>query len=98
MTDLLTDHGTTADGLLLAMPALWEAVVRRLGTEAAGPQGGHAVPGGSGAGITIRGDLGNARPSGPICCSAFHDFPDTTRHIARCCPWTPSTSATTATA
>ncbi|MEU8654170.1 PE-PGRS family protein [Streptomyces sp. NPDC048737] len=60
VTDLLTDHGTTADGLLLAMPALWEAVVRRLGTEAAGPRGGHAVPGGSGAGITVRGDLGNA--------------------------------------
>ncbi|MCX4593846.1 McrC family protein [Streptomyces sp. NBC_01549] len=60
VTDLLTNHGTTADGLLLAMPALWEAVVRRLGTEAAGLHGGHAVPGGSGAGITVRGDLGNA--------------------------------------
>ncbi|WP_327699093.1 McrC family protein [Streptomyces sp. NBC_00459] len=60
VTDLLTDHGTTADGLLLAMPALWEAVVRRLGTEAVGPHGGHAVPGGSGVGITVRGDLGNA--------------------------------------
>ncbi|WP_030674031.1 McrC family protein [Streptomyces cellulosae] len=60
VTDLLTDHGTTADGLLLAMPALWEAVVRRLGTEAAGPHGGHAVPGGSAVGITVRGDLGNA--------------------------------------
>ncbi|MCI4042328.1 McrC family protein [Streptomyces sp. TRM75563] len=60
VTDLLTDLGTTADGLLLAMPALWEAVVRRLGTEAVGPQGGHAVPGGSGAGLTVRGDLGNA--------------------------------------
>ncbi|MFB0619145.1 McrC family protein [Streptomyces sp. AGS-58] len=60
VTDLLTDQGTTADGLLLAMPALWEAVVRRLGTEAVGPHGGHAVPGGSGAGITVRGDLGNA--------------------------------------
>ncbi|MGW2174941.1 McrC family protein [Streptomyces sp. NPDC001705] len=60
VTDLLTDHGTTADGLLLAMPALWEAVVRRLGTEAVVPHGGHAVPGGRGAGITIRGDLGNA--------------------------------------
>ncbi|MBM7440085.1 McrC family protein [Streptomyces sp. HB132] len=59
VTDLLTDHGTTADGLLLAMPALWEAVVRRLGTEAVGPRGGHAVPGGSGTGITVRGDLGN---------------------------------------
>lgn len=60
MTDLLTDQGTAADGLLLAMPALWEAVVRRLGTEATGPHGGHAVPGGSGVGITVRGDLGNA--------------------------------------
>ncbi|WP_329443397.1 5-methylcytosine restriction system specificity protein McrC [Streptomyces canus] len=60
VTDLLTDQGTTADGLLLAMPALWEAVVRRLGTEAAGPHGGHAVPGGSGVGITVRGDLGSA--------------------------------------
>ncbi|MFF5360693.1 McrC family protein [Streptomyces scabiei] len=60
VTDLLTDDGTTADGLLLAMPALWEAVVRRLGTEAVGPHGGHAVPGGSGVGITVRGDLGNA--------------------------------------
>lgn len=60
VTDLLTDHGTTADGLLLPMPALWEAVVRRLGTEAVGPHGGHAVPGGSGVGITVRGDLGNA--------------------------------------
>ncbi|GAA2947568.1 MULTISPECIES: McrC family protein [Streptomyces] len=60
VTDLLTDQGTTADGLLLAMPALWEAVVRRLGTEAVGPHGGHAVPGASGVGITVRGDLGNA--------------------------------------
>ncbi|WP_405908981.1 PE-PGRS family protein [Streptomyces sp. NBC_00828] len=60
VTDLLTDQGTKADGLLLAMPALWEAVVRRLGTEAAGLHGGHAVPGGSGVGITVRGDLGSA--------------------------------------
>ncbi|MFJ5271791.1 McrC family protein [Streptomyces sp. NPDC088358] len=59
VTDLLSDHGTTADGLLLPMPALWEAVVRRLGTEAVSPYGGHAVPGGSGIGITVRGDLGN---------------------------------------
>ncbi|MGW4229525.1 McrC family protein [Streptomyces sp. NPDC004980] len=59
VTDLLNDHGTTADGLLLAMPALWEAVVRRLGAEAVSPYGGHAVPGGSATGITVRGDLGN---------------------------------------
>ncbi|MFJ3659785.1 hypothetical protein ACIPPM_04870 [Streptomyces sp. NPDC090119] len=39
------------------MPTLWEAVVRRLGAEAVGPYGGHAVPGGSG--ITVHGDLGN---------------------------------------
>ncbi|WP_327136601.1 McrC family protein [Streptomyces sp. NBC_01340] len=60
VTDLLSDHGTAADGLLLPMPALWEAVVRRLGTEAVSPYGGHAIPGGSGVGITVHGDLGNA--------------------------------------
>lgn len=59
VSDLLADQGATADGLLLRMPALWEAVVRRLGTEAVGPRGGHAVPGGNGAGIIVRGDLGN---------------------------------------
>ncbi|MER6681522.1 McrC family protein [Streptomyces olivaceoviridis] len=58
VTDVLTDHGTAADGLLLAMPALWEATVRRLATDAAVPHGGHAVVGGSPAGITVRGDLG----------------------------------------
>lgn len=59
VTDLLSDHGSAADGLLLPMPALWEAVVRRLGAEAVGPYGGHAVPSGDGLGITVRGDLGN---------------------------------------
>ncbi|WP_432174097.1 McrC family protein [Streptomyces sp. Tue6028] len=59
VTDLLTDHGTTADGLLLAMPALWEAVVRRLATEAGALHGGRAVPSSGAAGITVRGDLGN---------------------------------------
>ncbi|NIL51011.1 PE-PGRS family protein [Streptomyces sp. 2BBP-J2] len=58
VTDILTDHGTAADGLLLAMPALWEAVVRRLVADAAGGHGGHAVAGGGAAGITVRGDLG----------------------------------------
>ncbi|MGC0377625.1 McrC family protein [Streptomyces sp. SAI-229] len=57
VTDVLTDHGTAADGLLLAMPALWEAVVRRLVTDAVIPHGGHAVPSGT-AGITVQGDLG----------------------------------------
>ncbi|MFE0511218.1 McrC family protein [Streptomyces sp. NPDC058964] len=59
VSDLLTDHGTTAGGLLLAMPALWEAVVRRLATEAAIPHGGRPVPGNGGTGITVRGDLGS---------------------------------------
>jgi len=59
VTDLLTDHGTTTDGLLLAMPALWEAVVRRLATEAGALHGGRAVPSSGEAGITVRGDLGN---------------------------------------
>ncbi|WP_156727766.1 McrC family protein [Streptomyces apocyni] len=59
VTDLLTDDGMTADGLLLAMPALWEAVVRRLATEAAAPHGGHTVPSSGATGITVRGDLGS---------------------------------------
>lgn len=59
VTDLLTDQGTTAGGLLLAMPTLWEAVVRRLATEAAAPHGGRPVPGNGGTGITVRGDLGS---------------------------------------
>ncbi|MFD7446301.1 McrC family protein [Streptomyces sp. NPDC059909] len=58
VTDLLTDRGTTAGGLLLPMPALWEAVVRRLATEAAAPHGGRSVPSNGKAGITVRGDLG----------------------------------------
>lgn len=59
VTDILSDHGIAADGLLLAMPALWEAVVRRLVTDAAVPHGGHAVPSNGAAGITVRGDLGS---------------------------------------
>ncbi|MET9130592.1 McrC family protein [Streptomyces antibioticus] len=59
VTDLLTDEGMTADGLLLAMPALWEAVVRRLATEAAIRHGGHTVPTNGTTGITVRGDLGS---------------------------------------
>ncbi|GAA3051093.1 McrC family protein [Streptomyces glomeratus] len=59
VTDLQTDDGTTAGGLLLAMPALWEAVVRRLATEAAVPRGGRPVPSNGGTGITVRGDLGS---------------------------------------
>jgi 5-methylcytosine-specific restriction enzyme subunit McrC len=59
VTDLLTDDGMTADGLLLAMPALWEAVVRRLTIEAAAPYGGHTVPSSGATGITVRGDLGS---------------------------------------
>lgn len=60
VTDLLTDDGTTAGGLLLAMPMLWEAVVRRLAAEAAAPRGGRPVPGHGETGITVRGDLGKA--------------------------------------
>ncbi|MFJ9558562.1 McrC family protein [Streptomyces fuscichromogenes] len=58
VTDLLTDGGATADGLLLPMPGLWEAVVRRLGTEAAAAAGGHAVPSAAGGGIRVHGGLG----------------------------------------
>ncbi|MGX4688710.1 McrC family protein [Streptomyces sp. JNUCC 63] len=59
VSDLLADQGTTAGGLLLAMPTLWEAVVRRLATEAVTPHGGHPVPSTGGSGITVRGDLGS---------------------------------------
>lgn len=59
VTDLLTDNGSAAGGLLLPMPALWEAVVRRLATEAAAPYGGLPVPSSGRTGITVRGDLGN---------------------------------------
>ncbi|GAA2257282.1 hypothetical protein GCM10010415_18340 [Streptomyces atrovirens] len=59
VSDLLTDRGIAADGLLLRMPALWEAVVRRLVTEVAARHGGRVLPGNGGAGITVRGDLGN---------------------------------------
>lgn len=59
VTDILTDQGYTANGLLLAMPALWEAVVRRLATDATDPHGGHIVSSSGATGITVRGDLGN---------------------------------------
>ncbi|MWA14819.1 McrC family protein [Streptomyces sp. BA2] len=59
VTDLLTDHGHTADGLLLAMPALWEAVVRRLATEAGALNGGLPETSSGRTAITVRGDLGN---------------------------------------
>ncbi|MEU6883705.1 hypothetical protein ABZ918_00365 [Streptomyces viridosporus] len=58
MTDILIDRGTAADGLLLAVPALWEAVIRRLAVDAAVPHGGHTVPSNGATGITVRGDLG----------------------------------------
>ncbi|MEV0093790.1 PE-PGRS family protein [Streptomyces sp. NPDC050738] len=59
VTDLLADRGSTADGLLLAMPALWESVVRRLAVEASAPFGGRPITAGS-APVTVHGDLGNA--------------------------------------
>lgn len=59
VTDLLADLGDSADGLLLRMPALWEAVVRRLTSDAASQLGGRSVPVAGGSGITVRGDLGS---------------------------------------
>ncbi|WP_075738472.1 McrC family protein [Streptomyces acidiscabies] len=56
VSDLLADGNNPAEGLLLAMPALWEAVVRRLGASL----GGRVVPGGGENAITVRGDLGKA--------------------------------------
>ncbi|MCM2417742.1 McrC family protein [Streptomyces sp. RKAG293] len=60
VTDILADHGATAESLLLAMPALWESVVRRLVSQAAAANGGRTVPAGGATGITVRGDLGNS--------------------------------------
>lgn len=59
VTDILTDGGDSAEGLLLRMPALWEAVVRRLAADAASRLGGNCAPVLSSTGITVRGDLGN---------------------------------------
>ncbi|UXY31078.1 McrC family protein [Streptomyces sp. HUAS TT20] len=80
VTDLLTDRGTSAGGLLLAMPALWEAVVRRLGTEAAAFLGGHALPSGGRTGITVRGDLGNNSAFRPDLLLSL-PVPDTADHV-----------------
>jgi 5-methylcytosine-specific restriction enzyme subunit McrC len=79
VTDLLTDRGDTADGLLLAMPALWEAVVRRLGTEAGTRLGGRAVPSGGDTAITVRGDLGNGSTFRPDLLLSL-PLPGTPRH------------------
>ncbi|MFJ4412240.1 McrC family protein [Streptomyces sp. NPDC088910] len=59
VTDLLTDLGTSAEGLLLRMPALWEAVVRRLTADAASRLGGCSITATGRTGITVRGDLGS---------------------------------------
>ncbi|MGW5499477.1 McrC family protein [Streptomyces rochei] len=58
VTDLLADRGVVTDGLLLAMPALWEAVVRRMFIDAAGSQGWRPVSVTEAKGVTVRGDLG----------------------------------------
>lgn len=65
VTDLLTDLGHAADSLLLDLPALWEAVVRRLATEAVAPLGGAATGSAGEMGITTRGDLAPRPPFRP---------------------------------
>ncbi|MEU1705108.1 hypothetical protein ABZ478_06845 [Streptomyces sp. NPDC005706] len=79
VSDLLTDDGTTAGGLLLAMPALWEAVVRRLATEAAAPCGGRPVPSSGATGITVRDDLGSTSTFRPDLLLSLPD-PGTDQH------------------
>jgi 5-methylcytosine-specific restriction enzyme subunit McrC len=59
VSDLLNHHGAAADSLLLAMPALWEALVRRIAIQAASARGGQAIAAGGANAITVRGDLGN---------------------------------------
>jgi 5-methylcytosine-specific restriction enzyme subunit McrC len=58
VSDLLADIGDAAEGLVLHMPRLWEAVVRRLTADAASRLGGRSVPVSGTPGISVRGDLG----------------------------------------
>ncbi|MFI5503474.1 McrC family protein [Nocardia asteroides] len=64
VTDLLVDTGSGADSLLLDMPTLWEAVVRRLVQDAA-PVGTEVVPSTGSVAITVRGDLSLRPPFRP---------------------------------
>ncbi|MFJ1792475.1 5-methylcytosine restriction system specificity protein McrC [Kitasatospora griseola] len=57
VTDLLSDGEHHADSLLLDLPRLWEAVVRRLAADAAAPLGGQAGPSSGTRAITKTGDL-----------------------------------------
>lgn len=64
VTDLLVDTGSSADSLLLDMPALWEAVVRRLVQEAA-PADTEIIPSTGSVAITVHGDLSSRPPFRP---------------------------------
>ncbi|MFF0529429.1 McrC family protein [Nocardia amikacinitolerans] len=64
VTDLLTDIGYDADSLLLDLPGLWEAVVRRLARESA-PARAINVPSSGRNGITVYGDLSTRPPFRP---------------------------------
>ncbi|MGW5440227.1 McrC family protein [Nocardia asteroides] len=64
VTDLLVDIGSNAESLLLDMPALWEAAVRRLVQDAA-PAGTEIIPSTGTVAITVRGDLSPRPPFRP---------------------------------
>ncbi|MTE21645.1 PE-PGRS family protein [Streptomyces sp. TRM43335] len=63
--DLLAARGPTAESMLLAMPDLWERVVRRLTAEAAASLGGRIAAATGSLGITTRGDTSPHKPFRP---------------------------------
>ncbi|WP_280201677.1 McrC family protein [Nocardia cyriacigeorgica] len=64
VTDLLVDTGSNAETLLLDMPVLWEAIVRRL-IHYAAPTGVDIVPSTGTSAITVHGDLSPRPPFRP---------------------------------
>lgn len=64
VTDLLVNTGSNAETLLLDMPVLWEAIVRRLIHDAT-PVGVDIVPSTGTSAITVHGDLSPRPPFRP---------------------------------
>ncbi|TLF93653.1 PE-PGRS family protein [Nocardia cyriacigeorgica] len=64
VTDLLVDTGSSAETLLLDMPVLWEAIVRRLVRDAA-PVGAELIPATGTSAINVHGDLSPRPPFRP---------------------------------
>ncbi len=65
VADLFIDRGLRADTLLLSMPRLWEAAVRRMVAEAARPLAGHVVSPTAERAVSVLGDLAARRAFRP---------------------------------